>query len=182
MKDSPKTPDPQALDLPAFCRAGGVLEGEWPLAGLERLAPALAAATDATVRWRAAGELRPVTGGAPEPWLALQAEAEAPLQCQRCLQPLAERLLIDRRFRFVATEEEAAEVDEDAEEDVLALPPRLDLRALLEDELILALPLVPRHESCPNPLPLPADDAPAEPEAPHPFAALAALKKPGGPG
>ena len=41
-------------------------------------------------------------------------------------------------------------------------------------ELILALPLVPRHESCPQPLPVPA----AEPEepAPNPFAALSRLR------
>ena len=66
---------------------------------------------------------------------------------------------------------------DDSEDDVLALTRALDLRELVEDELLLALPIVPRHEVCPEPLPQPADDAaPAEP-APHPFAALAALKR-----
>lgn len=176
MKD-PKPLDPLALDVAAFCRQGGVLQGDWPLAGLDRLAASFAAATDGVARWRAGGELRPVTGGAPEPWLTLEGEADVPLQCQRCLQPLTETLGFERRFRFVATEELAAELDEDSDdEDVLALPARLDLRALLEDELILALPIVPRHDECPAPLPLPADPADAEPDAPHPFAALAALK------
>jgi uncharacterized protein len=36
---------------------------------------------------------------------------------------------------------------------VLALEPALDLKELVEDELLLALPLVPRHEVCPEPLP-----------------------------
>lgn len=174
MKD--KHPDPCALDVAAFCRQGGTLEGDWPLAGLERLASSFAAASDGAVHWQATGELRPVTGGAPEPGLALRAGADVPLQCQRCLQPMTERLVVDRRFRFVATEELAAEIDEETDdEDVLALPARLDLRALVEDELILALPIVPRHDVCPLPLVLPpeaADEAPA----PHPFAALAALK------
>ncbi len=181
MKD--KHPDPRALDVAAFCRQGASLEGEWPLAGLDRLAASFAAASDGAVRWRATGELRPVTGGAPEPWLRLQAEADVPLQCQRCLQPMTERLRVDRRFRFVATEELAAEIDEETDdEDVLALPARLDLCALVEDELILALPIVPRHDDCPQPLALPAEPVDEEP-APHPFAVLAALKagrKPGG--
>ena len=176
MKD-PKPLDPLALDVAAFCRQGGEMAGDWPLVGLERLAASFAAASDGATRWRASGELRPVTGGAPEPWLTLQAEAEVPLLCQRCLQPLTESLSFERCFRFVATEELAAELDEDSDdEDVLALPARLDLRELVEDELILSLPIVPRHDDCPEPLPLPAEPAEAEPDAPHPFAALAALK------
>ena len=81
-------------------------------------------------------------------------------------------------------EAEAARLDEESEDDVLELPPRLDLHALVEDELILALPLVPRHERLPGAAAraggtdAPEDDAPA----PHPFAALAALRRrgPGG--
>jgi uncharacterized protein len=61
---------------------------------------------------------------------------------------------------------------------VLALPRTLDLRELVEDELLLALPLVPRHDTCPVPLNLTVDpvetDAPAERK--NPFAALQALK------
>lgn len=177
MKDKPL--DPRALDVAAFCRQGGTLQGEWPLTGMDRLTDSFAAASDGAVRWALTGGLRPVRGGAPEPWISLAAEADVPLQCQRCLQPLTEKLVVDRRFHFVATEELAAEIDEEAEdEDVLALPARLDVVALLEDELILALPIVPRHETCPEPLPLPAEPEEEAP-APHPFAALAALKIPG---
>jgi uncharacterized metal-binding protein YceD (DUF177 family) len=60
------------------------------------------------------------------------------------------------------------------------------VQALLEDELILGLPLVPKHEtSCPQPL-LPASRLSSEragvllqasPDEPHPFAALEALKR-----
>jgi uncharacterized protein len=169
-------PDPTALDVPALCRHGVELGGELPLARMERLAQALAAVTDGTAAWSAQASLVPVTGGDPEMWLALQARADVPLQCQRCLQMLTEALAVERRFRFVRSEEEAAELDEESEDDVLALPPRLDLLALLEDELILSLPIVPRHEVCPQPLAQPAVEQLEEEAAPHPFAALAALR------
>ena len=90
---------------------------------------------------------------------------------------------IERSFRFVADEALASALDADAEEDVLALPQRLDLHALLEDELLLGLPLVPMHVICPQPL-TPSGSgvqAPAEADAKadlsHPFAALLALKR-----
>ena len=86
-------------------------------------------------------------------------------------------MLSDRKFRFVRSEEEAERLDEMSEVDVLVLSPKLDGLELLEDELILALPLVPRHEPvCPNPLPLPVDELELEEPAPNPFAALAALR------
>ncbi len=168
--------DPKAIDLSAFCRHGATLEGQQPLAAMRRLAEGLAAepAAEESAAWQAQGRLQPVSGGQPQVWLHLQGRAEVTLQCQRCLQPLREALRVDREFRFVRDEDEAARLDEESEEDVLALPPRIDLLELLEDELILTLPIVPRHEVCPNPLPV-APGAEDE-EAPHPFAALAALR------
>jgi len=174
-------PDPLALDLMALSKAGGTLQGQWPLAGMARLRESLSAASDGSARWQARGWLTPVLGGEPEIWLELEGGAEVPLECQRCLQPMSERLQVQRRFRFVRSEDEAARLDEEAEDDVLALPARLDLHALLEDELILSLPIVPRHGVCPDPLPL-ATDGPFEEvvPAPNPFAALAALRRPSG--
>jgi uncharacterized protein len=83
----------------------------------------------------------------------------------------------ERRLFFVEGEAAAAALDVDAEDDVLALEPALDLTLLIEDELLLGLPLVARHEVCPQPLPRALLDE--EPVAPgdHPFAALAALKQ-----
>lgn len=174
-------PDPLALDVMALCKASGTLQGQWPLAALARLGESLCAVSDGIATWLARGWLEPVLGGEPEVWLELQGKAEVPLECQRCLQPMSEQLVVQRRFRFVRSEDEAARLDEESEDDVLALPARLNLQALLEDELILALPIVPRHGTCPVPLPLPAaepldDEAPA----PNPFAALAALRRPPG--
>ena len=84
--------------------------------------------------------------------------------------------MVDRALRFVDGEAQAEALDADSEDDVLALVPALDLRALVEDELLLAWPIVPRHEHCAAPAYRAGDD-----EAPsaNPFSALASLKPPG---
>ncbi len=180
--------DARALDLRAFCRDAGELQGNLPLAALTRLAESLYEPPgDARVNWQALGEERPVVGGEPERRLRLRAQGTVVLQCQRCLQSVPHVLTVDTRLRFVPGEDEAERLDEISEEDVLALLPRLDLQPLLEDELLLALPLVPRHEAeCPQPLPLAGDAGDATDTSPatvgdgrpNPFAALAALRKP----
>lgn len=180
--------DPQRLDLPLFCRQAAQLQGDWPQAGFTRLQDSLhplpGDRLPPPVRWRAEGSALPVTGGEPELWLHLRAQTEVVLQCQRCLQPSTEALEVDRRLRFVRGEDEAARLDEDSDDDVLALQARTDLHELLEDELILALPLVPMHEQCPQPLRVEPHERPAaaagagEQTPPHPFAALGALRKP----
>ena len=175
---------PQRLDAWRFAQAGAHLEGEEPLSAFRRLAEDLHSpvATDAHVRWSADGALREAAGGgAPQAWLHLQAQTQVPLTCQRCLAAVQEFVEVDRWFRFVADEAAAEALDDEVEEDLLALEPRPSLIELLEDELILSLPLVPLHTECPQPLPAGAPPAggaePAEgSERPHPFAALAKLK------
>lgn len=168
--------DPRAVSVQSLCRERGVLTGSWPLASLERLAEGLFEAPSGDVSWSAAGEEAPSPGGEPELWLHLTARSLVTLQCQRCLKALQHELSVDRRFRFARTEEEAEKLDAELEEDVLTLQPRMNLQELAEDELILALPIVARHEGvCPDPLPLRQDDG-FDDDAPNPFAALAALK------
>lgn len=185
MKDS--TIDPRRLDMRSFARDAGALSGLWPLQALQRLSascePALADATMPPVSWQAQGELRDVAGGPAQVWLHVDASAAVRLQCQRCLLPLQEVLTAKRSFLFVRDEAEAARLDEEIEEDVLVLSRSLDVAELVEDELILALPLVPRHERCPEPLLAPAAGVvPVDEERRHPFAALEALRRtvPGG--
>ncbi|PTT87759.1 hypothetical protein DBR42_10980 [Pelomonas sp. HMWF004] len=173
---------PEKLDLAAFADDGAHLAGEWAPASLARLAAAAApdalAAGWPALSWRLQGEIRQPKAAKPQPWLHVTASADVALTCQRCLKPVHETVTVDRWIRFVETEAEAAALDIDSEDDVLAMPRHLDARELIEDELLLALPLVPRHEVCPEPLSH-VDELP-EPEAgerPNPFAALAALKR-----
>lgn len=187
----------QHLDVAAFAAEAGLLEGEFDIAELPRLAdsecPPEAGVTDPAgapvdwpaqddaahrrVRWRAQGAQAPARGAGPETWLGLQAGATVLLQCQRCLRPIAMPVVVDRRFRFVADEDTAAKLDEELDDEVLALQPAFDLRALVEDEMLLALPLVPRHEACPEPLAHAYGEAELDEAAEHPFAKLALLRK-----
>ena len=178
MAHKDRDPDARAVNVRALCQEAATLQGRWPLSTLTRLAQSLFEPPTGDVTWAATGQEVPAPGGEPELWMELQAHATVTLQCQRCLKAVRQALAVDRRLRFARSEQEAEKLDEDLEEDVLALQPRLDLRDLAEDELILALPLVARHEgTCPEPLPQPAaDDTAGEPPAANPFAALAALK------
>jgi uncharacterized protein len=101
-------------------------------------------------------------------------------QCQRCLEPVTTLVEFDREFRFVESEEAALAQDEDSEEDLLVQCPQFDLLELVEDELLMALPVSPKHEKCPGDLKLSAADADFEraPDRPNPFAKLAQLKTP----
>ena len=187
MKSYPKPAwNADRLDVRAFAQAGASLMAEEPLTRFERLLDEMLPGGDESllpVQWQAHGELRPATnGGSPAVWLRLQARTAVPLSCQRCLGAVETPLEVDRWFRFVDDEATAAAQDDEAEEDVLALEPRPSLHDLLEDEMLMALPLVPMHNTCPEPVVMQAGDAALMGEADpaprkNPFAELAKLKK-----
>ncbi len=175
---------PDRLDVEAFAKAGARIDQTLPLGSMPRLCESVAAPVDAEhepVTWSALGVWSRAPGDAQaHARIHLQAHPRVWMTCQRCLQPVAVSLPVDRTLCFVDGEDEAARLDDERDdEDVLALSRAFDLLALLEDELIMALPLVPRHEACPQALPWSADGVVEEAvtAAPaHPFAVLAALK------
>ena len=173
------------LNMPAFAQAGEPLVALTPLQDMERLAQEIhGPAADLAVNWRATGELRARTGAEDDVWVRLEAKASLPLTCQRCMGAVNTALEIDQWYRFVADEDIAMAEDDESEEDLLVMEPQFDLLAVVEDELLMALPLVPMHETCPDMPVFSAGEAElAQPEGaadvkPHPFAALAQLKKP----
>jgi uncharacterized protein len=168
------------LDVKAFAMAAGILSGHVTLSKCERLfAETNGQGGDRRIEWGARGELRVGSSGFQQIWLHLQASLTLPLICQRCLGPADIEVRVDRPFRFVATEEQAEAEDEEAEEDVLAMQRDFNLIELIEDELLMAMPVVPRHEVCPTDVKLAVQDPDFEAESggkPNPFAALARLK------
>ena len=72
-------------------------------------------------------------------------QAGLSMSCQRCLEPVA--IELDTRLDLLVVKDEAAlsalSVEQDA---LLSGETELDLLGAVEDELILGLPLVPRHE------------------------------------
>lgn len=175
--------DPLRLDVEAFADDAGELSGQWPLAQLPRLAQAnhSSATPDdwPNVRWSVRGERRSVRAQAAQIWLLVHAEVDLALECQRCLQSVLCPIVVDRALRFVAHESEAAALDAqtdlDSNEDVLVLSRALRVTDLIEEELLLALPIVPRHGQCPKPL-LPPSSSEDQLATVRPFAALAALR------
>jgi uncharacterized protein len=168
------------LDIKAFAEAGAQVQGEQRLREYGRLlAETQGRGAESAVAWTVSGEIRNPLHVQPEVWLHLQAKATLPLTCQRCLAPVDVLVSVDRSFRFVSDEQVAAAQDEDSEEDVLALSRAFDLLELVEDEMLMEMPLAPRHETCPVPVKLAVEDAdfdsaPAQRE--NPFAVLGKLK------
>jgi len=170
---------PRRLDVRAFAEEGGELAGHEPVKSHPRLlAEAQGRGGDTPVAWSAMGELRNPRHVHPQVWLHLAASTTLSLTCQRCLNPVDMAVKVDRDFRFVADEQAAAVEDEESEEDVLALSHSFDLLELVEDELLMELPLAPRHETCPPVSVEVADDGfeGTSSRRENPFAVLGRLK------
>jgi uncharacterized protein len=167
------------LDVKEFAEQGATLDGEDQVREHQRLlAETQGLGGAAPVTWSATGELRNPRHVQPEIWLHLRAHTVLALTCQRCLAPVDVPLAVQRSFRFVADEDTAAAQDDDSEEDVLAISRDFDLVELAEDELLMEMPLTPRHVICPVPLTLVASDEgfEAADARENPFAMLGKLK------
>lgn len=168
------------LDVARFAEEGAALNGQEPVSEHPRLmAETQGRGAASPVSWSAVGELRNPLHLQPGIWLHLRAQAVLALTCQRCLRPVQVPLAVERSFRFVADEGMAAAQDEHSPEDVLALSRSFDLVELVEDELLMEMPVAPRHESCPVPVKLEAVDDDFDAAGgtrENPFAALDRLK------
>jgi uncharacterized protein len=127
-----------------------------------------AGAGAAAIAWR-------ISGGhdaAGRPSLTVQLKGAVPLVCQRCLQPFMATVAQQTDLLLAGDEAELLRLDAEETEVVLANT-TLDPRSLVEDELLLSLPLSPRHdeEACAAARGSVTDDAKRSP-----FAGLAALK------
>lgn len=172
--------DPRRLDVRRFAEEGAELTGEDGLKRYHRLsAETQPGAADRPVTWQARGEMLNPRHVHPQVWLHLDATAHLPLVCQRCLAPVDVLLSVHRSFRFVPDEATAAAEDDEAEEDLLALSHSFDVVELVEDELLMELPVAPMHDVCPEPVKMSAEDADfdaAGGERENPFAVLGRLK------
>ena len=170
---------PTRLDVKALALAAGEISGQEPVSRYERLAQdLLGSGPDRMLHWSARAEQRVGPDGKPAHWLHLALKTALPMVCQRCLGPVEVPIDIDRAFRFVATEEAALAQDDEADEDLLVISREFNLAELIEDELVMDVPLIPRHEVCPNPVKLEVADADfdaAATDKPNPFAALSGL-------
>lgn len=174
--------DFRAFDLFAFIRSGEQASGAVSLTDVPRLLAEQAADAPANAdrqfRWQMQGAVRdeaaaPGQSACQRLFLDLEVRGSVWLQCQRCLKAYEQPLPVRTRLEIMRSEAEAdaAPLDDD-EADVIVGSRSFDLIAQIEDELLLALPVSPRHAVCPDEV-LP--EAEAE-KKPSPFAVLANLK------
>jgi uncharacterized protein len=102
------------------------------------------------------------------------------LECQRCSKPFVHQVHISYCFSPVVSDTQAEALPEGYEPIEVDQFGEVDLLAMIEDELILALPVAPVHDSehCEvSEADMVFGQLPAEAEKPNPFAVLASLKK-----
>lgn len=160
------------VDSVEFCRTGESRSGVTPVAALRRLGAELAD-TSGELQWTIAGGRHPT--GVPQ--MTMQVAGEVRLVCQRCLAPFAHAIATDTVLVIARDEADADETEERLDDDsidVIVGDAQQDLLQLVEDDALLALPLSPRHDTCPG-------DVPAVPQDQResPFAALKGLKNEG---
>jgi uncharacterized protein len=164
---------PPSLDLARAARQTYGLEGRLPVKSLPRLVAALASDAGEV-------ELKLEAGLDPARRVVItgRMDAELELQCQRCLEPVKLKVHAEPHLAWVKTDEQLAALP-DAYEPLLSADGQVALQELVSDELLLALPLVPRHEgdaACGSFTESAADAEPGEARK-NPFAELAKLKR-----
>lgn len=103
-------------------------------------------------------------------------ETKLTLQCQRCMEPFIYEIISNFDLGIVSTLDEANALPE-RYEPALAKEGNLALRELIEDEIILNLPIIPRHEPAECKIQLPLLDSVGEQEkGENPFNVLKSLK------
>jgi len=78
--------------------------------------------------------------------LRLSVVGSLELPCQRCLDPIRIPIAIDAELQLAQNAREISEADDEIDR-VLASR-HMDVASLVEDEVVLALPMAPRHEDC----------------------------------
>lgn len=155
-----------------FASEGRSLSGEVALVELSRLADVLVDRSGG-LAYRVSGELTVDR----KSMLSLHVAGELVLRCQRCLGPMVWPVAIETLFELVRPGQPIP--DEEFEEDAydaIEASADMDVLALVEDEVVLAVPIAPRHEDCDAPRPV--GGAVKE----SPFSKLSGLGKPGGSG
>ena len=151
------------IDGLQFARTGSEVRGKLGPAQLPRLAEMSCGVEEIAYA---------VKGGVNsegKPSLRIQATGTLQLVCQRCLGPLPHDVSVDVDLELSESIRDIAQAEDDVDR-VLASR-TMDVAQLVEDELILTLPISPRHEACDMGTGGKTNDTPS------PFAVLERLKK-----
>ncbi|MEO7497151.1 MAG: YceD family protein [Massilia sp.] len=158
------------IDAFEFSRSNGHRDGTTPVASMSRLNQDCADQSG-EIAWA-------IDGGTAQqgyPALTLSVKGTVQLVCQRCLTPYAYEMDSSTMLVLGKDDDDADQIEEaldDESVDVIVGSRSCDIRDLIEDEALLALPQVPKHEVCPDSKVLDL----LRSEKPSPFAGLKDLK------
>lgn len=172
----------ETIDIFALFAPDATSAGQCDIAQFKRLLQGLPAQGKSQVQWSVQGH----STSAGKRFIDVRAQAQVTLECQRCLQLFVLPVQVENRLEIVRS---PAELEGDDEIERIVGSSKFDVLELIEDELILSLPSIPKHEVCPSGsgVSVSSDasgagasgaDAPGAAEArPSPFAVLEKLKK-----
>ncbi len=154
-----------------FAESGSTLKGEWPISEFTRLRDALSDDSGAIEY-----ELHGMRDARGRPGLAIGIRGRLQLVCQRCLERMEFALHVERQLVLARSQDEIdAESLDQGSPDWLLGSKEMPVGALIEDELLLELPLAPRHDRCAAR----AGEVAAESETANPFSGLRGLLESG---
>ena len=159
---------PAVVDVWRMVTAKRYLEGTLPLSGFDRLRSSL---TDTEGECRFSLEFG--RDAMDQPFVEVRAEADLPLLCQRTLERYLQPVQVVQRLGLITSEAQEDSLPEGMEPLLVGESAEVRPIDLVEDELILAVPVVPMNPDSTLP---DAVRAPDEEDKPNPFGVLAGLK------
>lgn len=165
---------PERIDPRRLAEREGRLCGHLSLARMERLAASLCDGEGTVfidMRFQRDEQGRELAVG--------HVTARLPVRCQRCLEAMEIAIATAVRLAFTNAEGEAPPPD--GYDAMPLMDDTISLSDLVEDEIMLALPMAPMHEDCPVGVWRRYLEHRAPSEAPRkPFVALARIRRPAG--
>lgn len=160
------------IDAFGFCKRREHMAGDIAVAEMERLAKE-SIDRAGMLHWTLEGGFDRLGHSQ----LKLQVHGGVQLLCQRCLTPFSFELNSNSVLVLAHSEDSADEIDallDDESVEVIVGSASMDVLQVVEDEALLALPLSPRHDVCPNRI---AGEEPELPKRESPFSVLKNIKQ-----
>jgi DUF177 domain-containing protein len=130
------------IDVLGFARNGEELRGEIPVSEMPRLQDLLVSA-EGSVSY----VLRGWQNRDGKSLLELALQGELQLRCQRCLQGMPYLINTKSQLMPVPENELGDLVSEEEGIDLIPVQDHMNILEMIEEEILLGLPLAPRHES-----------------------------------
>ncbi|MFH1602351.1 MAG: YceD family protein [Pseudomonadota bacterium] len=156
---------PATINGLAFARNALEVHGRLDLESMPRLAQS--GCSGSAFRFVLNGEINQ----RGKPGLRLTLDGSVRMECQRCLESLELPLRLEVQLELASSEAEIMAADDEDDIDRILAGREMNVAALVEDEVLLALPMVPKHERCEAAAALEGSAKPSS------FQGLAVLKK-----